>query len=103
MAMASLVASVILVFAPLLPPWCAAGRDDQRYSASRAGGNLTGGQGGQRRAWCAFKRIGNRRQQGGRLERLLQAPDRAELGGHRQEIRAGTGGDRIARDHDDRN
>ena len=40
---------------------------------------------------CGLETTGNGRQQGGRLEGLLQAPDRAKLGRHGQEIRAGAG------------
>jgi hypothetical protein len=53
---------------------------------------------------CGFKTTVNGREQGGRLERLLQAGHGAELGRHGEEIRTRTWipCDRIARDHDDR-
>ena len=53
--------------------------------ASRPKGNITGSDGRRRWTLCGFKTTRNRRQQLGRFERLLQAPDRARPGRHGQE------------------
>jgi hypothetical protein len=87
--MASLVVSVIFAVEPF--PYhrgTQPGRTSEVVLASWTGGNITGGDGGRRSAFCGFKTTRDSRQQGGRFERLLQAGDSAKPGGHGQEIRA---------------
>jgi hypothetical protein len=85
--MASLAVSVMFVFAPFRLGG-RLGRTGEAALASRAGSNIAGGD--RRRRWAryGFKTARDGRQQSGRLERLLQAADRAKPGRHGQEIRA---------------
>src|SRR5450631_1053838 len=88
-APASLVASVMFVCAPLSRR-CSQSRGEigEAVSMSWAGNDITSLNRGGRCTRGDFKRVRDGRQQRGRPERLLQAGDRAELGGHGQEIRS---------------
>ena len=99
--MASLVVSVMSQWAPFFLVPARRGENIRRLVASLAGRNLSGC---IPRRWtvCGLKTSRNRRQKDARPERLVQAPDRTELGSHDKEVRpvVWTGGDWPARDRD---